>query len=71
MANEELHQRGYFSHGKLKGKKYGEFEELNIGCTHIKELRAAGVEITIPSKINFPFSAYKPPIKPENVRPDK
>jgi hypothetical protein len=33
MANEELHQRGYLASGKLKGSKFGLFEEFNIGGT--------------------------------------
>jgi len=38
VANEELHQRGYLSTGKLKGTKFGIFEELNIGGTTVQEL---------------------------------
>ncbi len=71
MANEELHQRHYVPSGKVKGTKFGGYEELNIGGTHVRELKAVGVDVTIPSSIDFPFKAYKPPKKPGAARPDR
>jgi hypothetical protein len=44
MSNEELNQRNYLATGKLKGEKFGDFEELNIGATSVKELKAVGVD---------------------------
>jgi hypothetical protein len=55
MANEELMQRGYLPAGKLRGNAFGDFEDLNIGSTSIKELKAVGVEVAMPSAIKFPF----------------
>lgn len=71
MANEELHQRKYLEDGKLKGTKFGTFEELNIGGTSVIELRAVGVEVTIPGAIDFPFECYKPLKKPGAAKPDR
>jgi type I restriction-modification system DNA methylase subunit len=71
MGNEELHQRKYLASGKLKGGKFGDFEELNIGGTHVEELRAVGVDVIIPPSISFPFKHYKAPKKPASAKPDR
>lgn len=71
MANEELTQRNYLPGGKLKGGKFGEFEELNIGGTHVKELQAVGVTVVIPASIDDPVSVYKAPKKPGSAKPDR
>lgn len=70
MANEELEQRGYLPEGKLKGRKFGSFEELDIGKTSIKELVASGVAAAIPSAVSYPFKEFKPPKRPEAAEPD-
>ena len=71
MSNEELNQRGYLASGKLRGNKFGDFEELNIGATSVRELRSAGVDTVIPTKIAFKFALYKAPQKPGNAKPDR
>ncbi len=71
MANEELHQRGYLQTGKLKGSKFGLFEEFNIGATSVRELKASGVAMVIPKTITFPFTTYKAPKSPALCRPDR
>jgi type I restriction-modification system DNA methylase subunit len=71
MANEELHQRGYLATGKLKGNKFGLFEEFNIGGTTVRELKLSGLDIVIPKAVTFPFGAYKPPKNPALCRPDR
>lgn len=71
MANEELAQRGYVSTGRLRGGAFGEYEELNIGATSVGELVAAGVTITVPASIQFPFTTYKAPKKPTASKPDR
>ncbi|TNH37537.1 N-6 DNA methylase [Paracoccus haeundaensis] len=71
MSNEELNQRSYLSTGSLKGTKFGDYEELNIGATSIRELRAAGVDTIVAADINFPFQAYKKLKKPESAKPDR
>ncbi|UQR61581.1 N-6 DNA methylase [Bradyrhizobium sp. C-145] len=71
MSNEELNQRNYLATGKLKGTKFGDFEELNIGATSVRELKAAGVEVIVPSSIKFAFAAYKPLKTPGAAKPDR
>ena len=71
MSNEELNQRKYLSTGKLKGEKFGDFEELNIGSTSVRELKAAGVDIIIPAGIDYPWTLYKAPKKPASAKPDR
>jgi hypothetical protein len=71
MANEELIQRGYLSSKNLKGDPFGDFEELNIGATSLRELIKAGVKFTVPSKIQFPFKYYKYPKKVASAKPDR
>lgn len=71
MANEELNQRNYLPSGKLKGSTFGAFEELNVGATSIKELKAVGVQVIVPSTVNYPFTAYRPPKRPEAAKPDR
>ena len=71
MANEELHQRGLLIDGKLRGSRFGSFEELNIGGTHVRELKAVGVDVVIPATIDFPFSLYKVPRSPASAHPDR
>lgn len=71
MANEELTQRGYLASGSLRGQKFGDFEELNIGATTVKELVASGVHAVIPTNVNFPFKLFKPPKSPQSAKPDR
>lgn len=73
MPNEQLVQRGYIDeHGRLQGERFGDFEELDIGNTRIRDLRDAGVEFVIPGSIKFDFkSSYKVPKKPEGAMPDR
>lgn len=71
MANEELHQRGYLATGKLKGSKFGFFEEFNIGGTTVRELKASGVKIVVPKSVGFPFTTYKMPKNVGLCRPDR
>lgn len=71
MANEELLQRKYFIDGKMSGDRFGDFEEFNLGATSVKQLKLAGLKITIPQKIAFPFKVYRAPAKPEMAKPDR
>lgn len=71
MANEELHQRKYLEKGRLRGDKFGQFEELNIGATSIAELKAVGLDVLVPASIPFPFTQYKPLKKPASAKPDR
>ena len=55
MASEELLKRGYLATGALKGDSFGEFEDFNLGDTHIADLVSAGVSSGFPAKMGFPF----------------
>ncbi len=70
MANEELIQRGYLTTGRLKGKVYGDFEELNLGATTVAELVSSGVTALVPGRIDYPFKEYKQPRQPKAAKPD-
>ncbi|WP_165971248.1 HsdM family class I SAM-dependent methyltransferase [Luteimonas terrae] len=71
MANEELVQRGYLTSGTLRGTKFGEFEELNIGATSIADLRTAGLDCTPATTVPFPFKSYKVPKQLRQAKPDR
>jgi type I restriction enzyme M protein len=71
MSNEELNQRNYYLAGKLRGDKFGEFEELNIGGTSVRELKAVGIDFIIPEVIDFPWILYAAPKKPASAKPDR
>jgi type I restriction enzyme M protein len=71
MSNEELNQRRYLATGRLKGDKFGDFEELNIGSTSVRELKAVGVNIIIPAEIEYPWTLYKAPKRPGSAKPDR
>jgi len=71
MSNEELNQRGYLATGRLKGGKFGDFEELNIGATSVRELKAVGVDIIVPTEVHYPFTLYKALKQPGSAKPDR
>lgn len=70
MANEELEQRGLLVNGQLKGKPFGDFEEINIGNTSLDELVRRGLAAVLPASISFPFQEFKPPKKVALAKPD-
>lgn len=72
MANEELEQRNLLDpSGKLKGTKFGDFEEFNIGATSAKTLVKHGLTASIPTTIKFPFQHYKPTKTVSACKPDR
>lgn len=71
MASEELLKCGYLVTGSLKGDPFGEFEDFNLGGTHLADLISAGISGVIPTTIDFPFKLYKAPKKPSSARPDR
>lgn len=71
MASEEILKRGYLATGTLKGNPFGEFEDFNLGDTHIADLVSSGILAVIPSKIDFPFTLYNAPKKPTSAKPDR
>ncbi len=71
MANEELHQRNYLPGGKLKGSRFGDFEELNVGATSVQQLKTAGLDLVVPSGVTYPFTLYAAPKRPLSAKPDR
>ena len=68
--DEELLQRGLLSNGTLQGRRFGDFEEFDIGNTYVGTLRKAGMGFVPPEKIEFPFKEYKMPQRPTRAKPD-
>lgn len=73
MAAEQLIQEGYIDPKLgLKGKLFGtRFEELGLGSTTVQALIRAGLVVTPPESIKFPFTLYEAPKKVINCKPDK
>jgi len=72
MANEELEQRGLLGDdGKLKGRRFGQFEHFNIGATSARELVKHGLIAQLPDLVKFPFKYYKPTKLPSACKPDQ
>lgn len=63
--------RGYLGGGELRGPKFGQFEQLMLGGTSVETLVQSGVQAIVPTSIDYPFKAYKPPKKPVSARPDR
>lgn len=70
MANEELTQRGYIVAGELQGERFGNLEELNLGATSLGTLVKAGMQTVLPARVDFPFTAFKPPKEVTRAKPD-
>jgi predicted RND superfamily exporter protein len=70
MAGEELIQRGYFNHGKIKGDAFGRYETMELGSTTANELVKIGVITKIEKSVNFPFKKYKAPKNTSNSKTD-
>ena len=69
--SEELVQRGYINSGKLKGDDFGVYEELNIGSTTLRDLKASGLDCTIAASVPYPFREYKATENPHLAKPDR
>jgi type I restriction-modification system DNA methylase subunit len=63
--------RGYIASGELRGEKYGQFEHLVIGQTSVDALVLSGAQTIVPTSVEFPFKAYKPPKRPGSAKPDR
>lgn len=68
---EELIQRGYLVSGKLKGTRFGKYQEFNIGSTTISALIKAGIFAVTPTSVKFTFTRYIPPKRVKMARPDR
>jgi hypothetical protein len=55
--SEELRQKGYFSHGKVRGEQVGPYEGFNLGATTLEQLRQCGI---VPDRSYGKYAKRKP-----------
>jgi len=70
LSKEEIDQKGYLTPAGLHGKRYGDFELLELGSTSVTTLARLGLEFTIPAQVDFPTKRYKVPKRPGSSKPD-
>lgn len=70
VSMEELAQKGYLTPEGLKGKRFGDYELLDLGSTSIARLAKAGLDFTPASAIPFSCKRYKVPTKVSLCKPD-
>ncbi|MFB9882072.1 N-6 DNA methylase [Planobispora siamensis] len=70
MSTEELAQKGYLTTEGIKGKRFGDFELLELGATTLSTLAKEGLDFTPASTISFPCTQYKPPARANLCKPD-
>jgi type I restriction enzyme M protein len=70
MPSEELQQKGYWDGTGLHGDRFGIYESLNIGATSLQQLVAAGLNLTLPAAVSFPFVELRAP-KVRTAKPDQ
>ncbi|MFH8466003.1 class I SAM-dependent DNA methyltransferase [Streptomyces sp. NPDC017991] len=67
---EELAQKGYLKSDGVRGKRFGDFEVLELGATTVAKLATAGLDFTPASAVAFPCKRYKAPKKASQGKPD-
>ncbi|GGW02134.1 HsdM family class I SAM-dependent methyltransferase [Streptomyces narbonensis] len=67
---EELAQKGYLTPEGVRGKRFGDFEVLELGATTVARLAKAGLEFTPASSVSFPCERYKAPKRVSLCKPD-
>ena len=70
MSMEELAQQGYVTPEGIKGKRFGDFEVLELGATSVGTLAKAGLDFTPASTVSFPCKRYKAPRRASLCKPD-
>ncbi|MCF3123158.1 N-6 DNA methylase [Streptomyces arenae] len=70
MSMEELAQQGYLTPDGVRGKRFGDFEVLELGATTVARLAKAGLDFTPASAVTFPCERYKVPKRAGLVKPD-
>ncbi|WP_431880976.1 HsdM family class I SAM-dependent methyltransferase [Micromonospora chalcea] len=70
MSKEEIVKKGYLTPNGLRGKRFGDFELLELGSTTVSTLAQLGLDFTPAANISFPTKRYKPPKRPSTCRPD-
>ncbi|MGW2468059.1 HsdM family class I SAM-dependent methyltransferase [Streptomyces bauhiniae] len=67
---EELAQKGYLTPEGVRGKRFGDFEVLELGATTVARLSKAGLDFTPASSVSFPCERYKAPKRASLCKPD-
>lgn len=70
LSVEELAQKGYLTSDGIKGKRFGDFEVLELGATTVARLSKAGLDFTPASTVSFPCQRYKAPKRAYQCKPD-
>lgn len=70
MSKEELAQQGYLTSQGVRGKRFGDFELLELGATTVATLAKVGLDFTPASRVTFPCTRYKAPRRVDQCRPD-
>jgi type I restriction-modification system DNA methylase subunit len=70
MTSEELAKQGYITPSGLQGKRFGDFELLELGSTSVTALAKSGLDFTPSSTVTFPCKHYKPPNSAGRCKPD-
>jgi type I restriction-modification system DNA methylase subunit len=70
VSKEELAQKGYLTSQGVQGKRFGDFEVLELGATTVATLAKIGLDFTPASSVSFPCTRYKPPKRVDQCRPD-
>ena len=70
MSSEELIKQGYLGPNGLRGKRFGDFELLELGATTVGTLAQVGLDFTPASAVEFPTKKYRKPRRPSQCKPD-
>ncbi|MBU8551935.1 N-6 DNA methylase [Streptomyces rochei] len=70
LSMEELAQKGYLTPAGVQGKRFGDYEVLDIGATSVARLAKAGLDFTPASSIPFSCERYKAPKNANLCKPD-
>lgn len=69
MSKEELTKQGYLGAGGLRGKRFGDFELLDLGSTTVATLQQVGLDF-VPASTSFHCTVYKAPKRQAICKPD-
>ncbi|GGT45394.1 class I SAM-dependent DNA methyltransferase [Nonomuraea spiralis] len=70
MSTEELAKQGYLTTVGVRGKRFGDFEVLELGSTTVATLAKQGLDFTPASTVSYPCKSYKPPKNASLGKPD-
>jgi type I restriction enzyme M protein len=70
MSKEELTKQGYLTTDGVRGKRFGDFEVLELGSTTVATLAQVGFDFTPASTVTFPTTKYRKPRRADQYKPD-